>query len=326
MPHQLLHLLQLLADGKFHSGEVLGSELSVSRAAVWKLIHSLKKYDLDICSIKGKGYRLSAAIEFLNKDKLFSIIQPDLLKHIIQLEVFEELTSTNQFLLDRSTKENICGVVVLSEYQSAGRGRRGSKWYSPFGAGINLSIGWRFDYPVESLTQLSMMAGVAVIRTLSAFGIHEIGLKWPNDVFFQGMKLGGILIEMRGESAGPCDVVIGIGINFAFPENLVTGIDRAWIDVASIKSPPPSRNALTARLISELVKLLEEYKQQAVQEILDEWRQYDCVNGNVVTLLLPNQSVTGRVMGINDHGALLLSVDNEIKQYTAGEISMRLHS
>jgi BirA family biotin operon repressor/biotin-[acetyl-CoA-carboxylase] ligase len=321
-----IKLLHLLADGKFHSGEVLGSELSVSRAAVWKLIHSLKKYDLDICSIKGKGYRLSVEIEFLNQDKLLAMIQPDMLKHITLLEAFEELTSTNQYLLDRSVKENICGVVVLSEYQSAGRGRRGSKWYSPFGAGINLSIGWRFDYPVESLTQLSMMAGVAVIRTLSACGIHGIGLKWPNDIFFQGMKLGGILIEMRGESAGPCDVVIGIGINFAFPENLVTGIDRAWIDVASIKSPPPSRNALTARLISELVKLLEEYKQQAVQEILDEWRQYDCVNGNVVTLLLPNQSVTGRVMGINDHGALLLSVDNEIKQYTAGEISMRLHS
>jgi len=252
-----IKLLHLLADGKFHSGEKLGSELSVGRSAVWKLIHSLKKYDLEICSVKGKGYRLPAAIEFLNQDKLSAMIQPDLLKHIILLEVFEELTSTNQYLLDRSTTENICGVVVLSEYQSAGRGRRGSKWYSPFGAGINLSIGWHFDHPVESLMQLSITAGVAVIRTLREFGVYGIGLKWPNDVFFQGKKLGGILIEMRGESAGPCDVVIGIGINVVFPENLVSGIEQAWIDVASIKSPPPSRNALTARLISELVSKLQ---------------------------------------------------------------------
>ena len=319
-------LLHLLADGEFHSGEELGSTLSISRSAVWKLIHSLKKYDLDIFSVKGKGYRLSVAIEFLDQDKLFAMIQPDMLKHLTLLEVFEELTSTNQYLLDRLITEKICGVVVLSEYQSAGRGRRGSKWYSPFGAGINLSIGWHFDQPVESLTQLSMTAGVAVIRTLSAFGIDGIGLKWPNDIFFQGKKLGGILIEMRGESAGPCDVVIGIGMNVVFPDNAVTGIEQAWTDVASIKYPLPSRNALTARLISELVNLLEEYKQQTVQEILNEWRQYDCINGNVVTLLLPNQSVTGRVIGIDDHGALLLSVNNEIKQYTAGEISMRLHS
>ena len=113
-----IKLLHLLADGKFHSGEVLGSELSVSRAAVWKLIHSLKKYDLDICSIKGKGYRLSVEIEFLNQDKLLAMIQPDMLKHITLLEAFEELTSTNQYLLDRSVKENICGVVVRKSWKT----------------------------------------------------------------------------------------------------------------------------------------------------------------------------------------------------------------
>ncbi len=324
MHHNLLHLLQLLADGRFHSGSKLGKELSMSRSAVWKLIQSLKKYDLDINSVRGKGYRLSATIDFLIQDKIITEIEPEILKHINYLEIFQEITSTNQFLIEKSGEESVNGIAILGEYQSMGRGRRGSKWYSPFGAGINLSLGWHFDQFFESLMQLSLAASIAVVRTLNSFGASGVGVKWPNDIYYKNQKLGGILIEMRGESAGPCDVVIGIGININFPDNYDQNIGQPCIDLASIISPPPSRNKIAARLISELIKILEKYNQYTSQDLLHEWRQHDCINGNVATLILPNESVTGQVLGIDDHGSLIMSVNNKIKKFNAGEISMRL--
>lgn len=315
-----LQLLYLMADGQFHSGEELGSRLKISRSAVWKLVHSLKKYGLDVYSVKSKGYRLSEGFELLDKEKLIASISPEIIKLGITFRLFNEITSTNQYLLDRSIEEDISGVIVLSEYQSEGRGRRGSHWLSPFGAGLNLSIGWQFENPLDSLALLSMTAAVAVIHTLKKLDIPEAGVKWPNDIYCRDRKLGGILIEMRGESAGPCTVVIGIGINVALPASIIRSADQAWVDIATLKSPVPSKNYLAATLISELVHFLEDYNQETVNEILNEWRRHDCFKDKIVTLTLPNQSVRGCVLGIDDNGALMLSIDNNIQKFTAGEI------
>lgn len=313
-------LLRLMADGQFHSGEELGTNLNISRSAVWKLVHSLEKFGLDVYSVKGKGYRLSKGFELLEKQKLIANISPAQLKKRITLRTFNEINSTNQYLLERSIEEDISGTIVLGEYQSEGRGRRGSHWLSPFGAGLNLSIGWRFDNPVDSLTLLSMTAAVAVIHTLNRLDIPGAGVKWPNDIYCQGRKLGGILIEMRGESAGPCVVVIGVGINIALPDSVISSANQVWIDLASIKSPTPSKNTLAAILISELVQFLDSYNQETVNNILNVWRQHDCFKDKIVTLTLPNKSVRGCVSGIDDNGALLLSVNNKIQKFTAGEI------
>jgi BirA family biotin operon repressor/biotin-[acetyl-CoA-carboxylase] ligase len=129
---------------------------------------------------------------------------------------------------------------------------------------------------------------------------------------------------MKGESAGPCDVVVGVGLNVMFPKPFIDKIDQPWVDVASIKHPCPSRNELTAALISEIVLLLDRYQAQDTRALIDEWRRYDCVHGKMATLSTPNQSVFGRVMGVDNNGALLLSVRNEIRKYTSGEISMRI--
>ncbi|MBM2829366.1 MAG: Bifunctional ligase/repressor BirA [Gammaproteobacteria bacterium] len=319
-----INLLRLMSDGKFHSGEELGRMLSISRTAVWKMIRSFQRYGLDVYSIKGKGHRLSRPIEFLEKDHLLSCIDPEASGLIHSITIHTEIDSTNQYLLEKSDSPEFHGHITLAEFQSSGRGRRGNTWISPFGTGICLSVGWHYDPAPDPLTVISLAAGVAVIRALKEFNINDAGLKWPNDVFWRGRKLGGTLLEIRCESAGPCNIVLGVGINFSFPKSEMEMIDQPWIDIAGIKQPLPSRNAFTATLISEIVRILAGFNEKTTPGILEEWRQYDCVKGQQVTLLLPEQSVTGMSLGIDDNGSLLMSINGKVRRFGSGEISLRV--
>lgn len=319
-------LLRLIADSKLYSGEELGRALGVSRAAIWKMINSLSHYGLTIVAMKGKGYRLSRSIEFLDKQLLLSRMRSPAVKILNKLEIFEEIDSTNKYLLESPEISDKHACVILAEYQTQGRGRRGNSWISPFGSGISLSIAWHFEQPVESLTCLSLAAGSAVIRVLTTMGFDGVGLKWPNDIFFQEKKLGGLLIEMKGETAGPCDVVIGLGLNFAFPLGFEGNIEQHWTDLLSIKDPTPSRNHIAAELVSAVMLLLDSYANISTEDIINEWKQYDCMRGKKAKLKLQGKNIHGLIMGIDNDGSLLMSVDNRIQKYTAGEISLRMES
>jgi BirA family biotin operon repressor/biotin-[acetyl-CoA-carboxylase] ligase len=320
-------LLSLLADGRFHSGEELGAQLSISRTAVWKRIKSLQQSGLMIYSVKGKGYRTAQPLEFLDQDKICSYLDAEIKPSIRQFTLLTEINSTNQYLLDRIDSDDFHGHITLSEHQTGGRGRRGNVWISPFAAGIYLSVGWHFDPAPEPLTLVSLGAGIAVIKALIRAGISDAGLKWPNDIFWQYQKLGGTLIEMRAESAGPCNMVIGIGINYSFPAESKgsAGINQAWVDIATIQQPAVSRNKLTAILISEVVRLMNDFAgHDNCEIIIDEWRLYDCMKGKHAKLILPGRTVNGVVLGIDDNGALLMSVNEKLQKFSSGEISLRL--
>jgi BirA family biotin operon repressor/biotin-[acetyl-CoA-carboxylase] ligase len=321
-----IKLLNVIADGSLYSGEELGNELEISRAAVWKIINSLRDYGLTIVAVKGKGYCLSRSIEFLDKEKLLSGMNPYAVKILNNLEIFEEIDSTNQYLLENKEKQDKHASVVLAEYQSNGRGRRGSPWVSPIGSGICLSMAWHFEQPVDSLTCLSLAVGCAVIRTLAKTGFENVGLKWPNDIIFKGKKLGGLLVEIRGETAGPCDVVIGLGLNVSFPAGFKGDINQPWTDLVGIKDSIPSRNLIAAELISELLLLLDSYADTKIEDIINEWREYDCMRGKQARLILQGKQINGLVMGVDSDGALLMSVNDKIQKYTAGEISLRMES
>ncbi len=324
--HDRITLLRLIADGEFHSGEELGNTLGVSRTAIWKMINALSYYGVTIIAVKGTGYRLSRSIEFLDKEILLAEINLSAAKILSKLEIFEEIESTNQYLLENLQVSEKYGNVVLAEYQSHGRGRRGNPWVSPFGSGLSLSARWHFEQPVDSPTCLSLAVGCASIRVLEKLGFEGIGLKWPNDIFFQDKKLGGLLIETKGEAAGSCDVVIGLGLNIVFPPDFKGSINQPWIDLASIKDSFPSRNIIAAKLISELMLLLDSYMDNKVEHIVREWQEYDCMSTKRVKLILPGKEIVGQVIGVDNDGALLMSVNGSIRKFTAGEISLRAES
>lgn len=317
-------ILSILADGKFHSGEQLGKNLDISRSAVWKKIKSLSRYGLAVHSVKGKGYRLSKSIEFLHRNKIFTSIDAEIKPWLNKLTILDITDSTNQYLLNIIDKREFHAHCVFAEFQTAGRGRRGHGWISPYASGINFSTGWYFETPPDYLTSISLGAGVAIIRTLNRLNINTAGLKWPNDIFWDNRKLGGSLVELRAEPAGPCKVVVGIGINYSFPEYNLDSIDQPWVDMATIQKDLTSRNLFAAVLITELLKVMVQIQNDGVDNIIKEWRKYDAMKGKQATLLLTGTSISGNLLGIDDTGALLMSVNDSVKKFNSGEISLRV--
>ena len=222
-------ILNLLADGEFHSGTELSAALAVSRAAVWKYLHSLSELGLEINAVSGKGYRLEKALELLSAQQIKESLSLKTLSLLSKLEIHPQIQSTNTYLAE-CAKTVQSGRVCFAESQTAGRGRRGRQWVSPFGSNLYLSILWQFDNGFAAISGLSLAIGVAVVRALSEIGINEIGLKWPNDIYWQHKKLGGILIEVSGESSGECHAIIGLGLNLYLPEKETTGITQPWTD------------------------------------------------------------------------------------------------
>ncbi len=320
-----VELLRCLGDGRFHSGEALATQMGVSRGAIWK---SLKKFEqelgLDIQSVRGRGYRLERPLEFLDLD----VIQPNLNQLtrscLTTIEIHESLNSTNQYLYGLARNDAQRGHVVIAEHQQAGRGRRGRNWVSPFAQNLYLSLLWRFDFGLAQLSGLSLMVAVAVARTLHRIAGIEPELKWPNDILFSGRKLSGILLEMQGESDGPCAIVIGIGVNVGMSAATADNIDQAWIDLRTASSRPVSRNILTAAILDELVIALSMFAETGLKSFMSDWRRWDGVAGKPVRLIFPDHEIRGVVKGIDEQGALLLENQHGLHHYQMGELSLRV--
>jgi BirA family biotin operon repressor/biotin-[acetyl-CoA-carboxylase] ligase len=196
---------------------------------------------------------------------------------------------------------------------------------SPFAANLYLSLLWRSATGATGLGGLSIVAGIAVVRSLASFGINSAGLKWPNDILVDGAKLAGILIDVTGESTGPCAVIIGIGINVSMPEAAATGIDQRWTDLCSLTGRQQfSRNRLAASVLGNLLAAIEEFEHCGMEPFMDEWRRLDLVNGKQVDMRLPNEVIPGLARGIDAGGALLVDTASGRRRFASGEVSLRV--
>jgi BirA family transcriptional regulator, biotin operon repressor / biotin---[acetyl-CoA-carboxylase] ligase len=301
-------IISLLADGQFHSGTELASELHISRSAIWKQLSSLEQLGLHYSAVRGKGYRLERPLELLNQEKILASIDEPTRNFISSFVIFDQIPSTNSYLVEGSLKNLPSGAACMAEQQTAGKGRRGRHWVSPFGNNIYLSILWRFQTSPSAISGLSLAIGVAVIRALKSHFAEEFQLKWPNDIFYQNKKLGGILVEVSGESGGPCAVVIGLGLNLFLPEHEAYNITQQWTDLSQITGKRQlNRNALAGTLLSQLLSVIADFEENGIERFLDEWREYDCLRDKSATLFIGQHSYEGIVNGIDDNGLLLLT-------------------
>lgn len=310
-----LALLQLLADGQFHSGAALGARLGVSRAAVHKQIAALSELGIDCHAVQGRGYRLAQPLEPLQPQRW----QPPLDNGAVVLSI----DSTNGALM-RERRQLPTGYVLLAEHQSAGRGRRGRGWVSPPATNLYLSLLWRFDQGLEAVLGLSQAVALACVDALQAVGAQGLQLKWPNDLLWQGRKLGGILIELAGQPGEPTDVVVGVGLNLQMSDSAAAAIDQPWVDLATVLGQRPPRNRLATTLVAALRAELGRFEGEGLSPRLAQWQQHDAFHQQPVKLLLgPQRVVTGVVAGIDHQGALLLQTDGAIERFLGGEVSLR---
>lgn len=321
-------LLKLLSEGRFCSGSFLADELGISRASVWKQIRGLTEFGIAIDAVSGRGYRLVRPLELLDEAAIRSRLTADVNKQIGAFHIHDRIDSTNRFLSSAWSEQESNGVICLAESQTAGKGRRGKSWISPFGHNVYLSLAWRYADGLGALSGLSLAIGVAVIRALTDLGVLDIRLKWPNDIVWHGKKLGGILIELCGDAYGPCIVIIGLGLNCAISMDEGRAIEQAWVDLDTITHhAKPGRNRLIVTLINEILPIVSEFDRTGLGPFLGEWRAADSMQGKQVVLHSGKREIAGKVLGISDEGLIQLYTDGgELRSYASGEVSFRSDS
>ncbi len=316
-------LLPLLADGEFHSGQTLAAALGVSRTAVWKQLKRLEDLGLELESVRGLGYRIPGGLELLDTGAIGQELTAETSSLLGELSLLSDIDSTNAEALRRVAAGAGRGLVVSAEQQSAGRGRRGRQWFSPFARNVYLSLGWQFSQGAAALEGLSLAVGVGAVRALASLGVTGLQLKWPNDILSDGAKLGGILLEMAGDAAGTCQVVVGIGINVAMPQDVGGHIDQAWTDLARVGGAEVGRNALLAALLNELLPLLARFETSGFAPWRDAWMALDAYANQPVVISSADQRMAGIARGVDARGALQLETTLGMQTLFGGELSLR---
>ncbi len=315
-------ILQVLADGEFHSGEELGAALGVSRAAVWKQLQKLEALNIELESQKGRGYRIVGGLNLLSRDAVLASSGEASRPFIESMDIFNELASTNEVALARIAEGDAHGYCCTAELQLSGRGRRGRQWVSPFARNLYFSMVWQFHSGASALEGLSLCVGVAVARALKNAGVDGVALKWPNDILLDGRKLAGILLEMQGDPAGLCQVVIGVGVNVKMSGADTSGIQQPWADLRGYDIAD-DRNRLLSLLIDALVDVLTQYSRGGFALYRDEWQSLDAYRGREVMVQLGDTWVSGVAEGVDQGGGLLLRTDKGTRVFNGGEVSLR---
>lgn len=243
------------------------------------------------------------------------------------IQAIDACDSTNTLLLQR-VHEMPSGSVVVCDRQTAGRGSRGRRWSASPDASLTFSLLWHFDCGLAGISGLSLGVGLAVVRALAACGACGATLKWPNDILYRDAKLGGILVELSGDSE-QARAVIGIGLNLRAPE--MAGHGEAFMmpvtAIDALVSPLPERNHLLARLLTELAAVFDRFAAHGFGALRDEWQAAHAWQGRVVHILSNGRvDMEGICLGADDDGALLVEVGGGIRRCLSGDVSLRVAS
>ena len=214
-------------------------------------------------------------------------------------------------------------VVAFSETQSAGRGRRGRQWISPFARNIYCTIGITKSMPAESLGLLSIVTGIAICRALQGVGIDAVALKWPNDLLFAGHKFGGILIESRPLADGNYFFAVGFGLNVFMTEDELADVPQPTTSLDRISSVPVYRTSLLSAVLSSVIHSVQAFDAAQIDELIGEFQQFDAFHGKLIEVISGDDVTRGINRGIGSTGQLRLETSAGIELYSAAEISLR---
>ncbi|WP_025733363.1 biotin--[acetyl-CoA-carboxylase] ligase [Carnimonas nigrificans] len=322
----LRELISLLNGESYRSGEELGERFGVSRTAVWKQLKKLDALGVELDAVRGRGYRLKRPVEILDGKRMVERLSREGRRRLSRLFVELEIDSTNTLLLGRFKHGAGHQEVCFAERQTASRGRRGRSFEVALGSGLTFSLGWRFECAASALEGLSLAAGVAVAEALAAYNV-DLMLKWPNDLLQRNAageleKVGGILVELQGDAEGPCDVVIGIGINVFDAPSLPPGQGLPAGYMAA-QGGSLSRNALASSLIESIGAMLESFAVEGFGPWQQRWNQLNALAGEKITVYTGGTSYAAEAGGVDERGILEVVTDSGVRRLAGGEVTLR---
>ncbi len=310
-------VLDLLLAKTRVSGEDIAFKLGLSRTAVWKNIEVLRRMGYQIASLPGQGYSITAAPDIPLPQEVRRYLEPSHLPW--QVEYMPQCTSTNTLLKQRAIQGAPEGLVLVTDHQTAGRGRRGREWQDAPGNSLLFSALLRPSLPPAALLPLTLIMGVAVGDALMSLGVL-CQLKWPNDILVGEAKICGILTEISGEIDHTDFAVVGVGINIRSRPELAeygaTSVDEHVV--------PPVRAQLLAAVLGEIARRYGEFLAGGRRDILKRWESMSATLHRTVVVHTPSGDITGTAIGVNCEGALLVSTaDGQDVVVNTGEVSLR---
>ncbi|MEH6494076.1 bifunctional biotin--[acetyl-CoA-carboxylase] ligase/biotin operon repressor BirA [Halopseudomonas sp.] len=319
----MLHaILALLADGQFHSGEKLGEQLGVSRAAVWKSLQRLEQQGFPLHRVRGKGYRIPPGAVLLDCGLVREAL-PAPLQSRWHWHLYQQIDSTNAQAQRLIAESGVRPLAVIAEQQTAGRGRRGRQWSSPFGQNIYMSFVEPVSGGAQGLEGLSLVVGLTLVQTLEACGYQGCQLKWPNDILLNGAKLAGVLLEISGDLTADAVVIIGVGVNVLMEQD--DNIDQGWTSLrGSGQKGLLDRNQLIAAFAQRLAQALRLFARDGFLAFQAQWQACDAWLGAEVQVISGANVLVGRNLGVDATGALRLLTAEGERQVSGGEVSLRL--
>jgi len=305
------------------SGPEIAARVNVSRAAVWKHVRALTARGYRIATENGPGYRLEAASTRL--------LPAEIARHLTTARIgrvvhhFDSIDSTNRHAMELARRGAAEGEVVVAEAQTAGRGRLGRSFFSPPGVSFYGSMVLRPEIPPARAPQITLIAGLAVAETVERHAGLRPGLKWPNDVRLGERKVCGILTEMECEADRVLFVVCGPGVNLnvgkaEFPPEL----RRIATSVLVESGRSVDRAAFAADLFGSFERHYDEFLAHGVGRLRERWESYSVLGGEWVSVEGAGGNVEGRVLGIDDEGALRLETRRgEVVRAIAGDVTLK---
>ncbi len=320
----LYPLIKLLSNGQFQTGTQLGEQLGISRAAIWKQIQQLPSLGLDVITKKNEGYCLAQPLQLLDTVQLEAQLLAA--NSALALNFYPVIDSTNAELARRlAAGETRQPLLLLAEMQTAGRGRRGRDWFSPYAASLSLSLSVQVETGANALQGLSLAVGVVIKEVLEQQGVKGVQLKWPNDLYLNNAKLGGILIELSGDFSGPCNLVVGVGLNVFSPQQaLPAELDQPVAFLSDLNGVELCRTRLAAALALALEQLLMSFTLQGFEPWQERWNAAHLWAGEKAFIITANQRVAVTLGGVNALGELQVTYADGVEGFiNAGEVSVR---
>tara|TARA_B100001094_G_scaffold167101_1_gene161717 strand:+ start:2268 stop:3245 length:978 start_codon:yes stop_codon:yes gene_type:complete len=240
------------------------------------------------------------------------------------LDYFDSLPSTNDFLLGRLA-ELESGQLCIAEHQQSGRGRRGKRWFSPYGAHLYQSMYWRSQHDVQYNSAVGLVIGIATAQALHQLGVSGVKVKWPNDIYRDGYKLAGILVESQQAHDGTCHLVIGLGLNISMP-NIRCNIDQPFRDLTDVVQGQHTKTDIAYAMWKAMMAALTDFEKYGLAPLCAQWNKYDLFYGQKIQLTEGCQTLVGYHRGIDNQGRLQFEYEDKLKTYDSARVSVRLLS
>lgn len=319
------YLLRALLDASpyYVSGSFLAEKLKISRVAVWGRVDKLRAQGLSIDAARNRGYRLAGEPDSLNRHLIEAWMAE---KHIsCPVHVHRKLDSTNSEAERLLTAGAQAPFAVLADAQTQGRGRLGRSWSSPPAGNLYLTVAFRPEVPSIRLRLLTLWLGAALADEMRSITNAPVGLKWPNDLVVNGLKLGGMLAEASIDPERTLTLAFGLGLNVnashsRFPKEL-----RDIVTTLKAQSGSAHRlHELAATLIGIILRGYEKcLAGLSAEDLRRAWEPLDCLAGRPITAQVGEKTLRGKAAGIDDSGALLLKTRNgRVQPLHSGEVTL----